>query len=309
MTVAGRSGIILAVVLPLLCAALLAAWAGPLVSTQSNQQWLKPLHLASVQDAETVFNQLDYPWPLDGSDGVPRIFVQTLPSDLDNKLSIQRKKALFLRLLLPLVIAENQAIRQQRAWLESVLAAELPDKMSQAGQYLQQLADTYRVRGSLHNAEVQQRLLRRIDEIPAALVLAQAATESGWGTSRFAQQGNNLFGHWTFRTDQGLIPKQRDAGRNHRVRIFSSLRGSLRAYFHNLNTTRPYQSFRNLRAQLRQQGSELDGFHLADGLMLYSERGADYVAEIRRLIKDNSLADFDHLELRPGIPRLGLMQE
>jgi Bax protein len=151
---------------------------------------------------------------------------------------------------------------------------------------------------------VQQRLLRRVDEVPVALALAQAAIESGWGTSRFVHQANNLFGHWTYRHDRGLVPREREAGKTHRVRIFTTLRSSVQAYLHNLNTGRAYRHLRLLRAILRENDQPLDGEHLAAGLLHYSERGQAYVDEVRTLIRSNHLTHFETVRLREGTWRL-----
>jgi len=221
-----------------------------------------------------------------------------LPAELDNGLSVARKKALFLRVLLPAVLAENKQIRQQRAWLLQLLADGLPSKDSVTWQHLQQLADEYAVSGNLNEADMRRRLLERVDEVPVALVLAQAANESGWGTSRFVLQANNLFGHWTYSADKGLVPLQRDKDKTHRVRIFPTLRLSVRSYLHNLNTGRAYQRLRQLRASLREQKLPLDSEYMAAGLVNYSERGEDYVREIRALIRSNALDQYETMQLR-----------
>jgi len=201
------------------------------------------------------------------------------------------------------VLAENRYIRQQRAWLKQLLAEGLPPEHSLAWRQFRKLAKEYAVSGNLHEASIQRRLLQRVDEVPVALVLAQAANESGWGSSRFVQQGNNLFGHWTYISDQGILPLKRDKGKSHRVRVFPTLRLSLRAYLHNRNTGRASSLLRRLRSAMRDSGQALNGDYLAAGLINYSARGEEYVQEIRELIRSNTLDRYESVQLRDG-PRL-----
>jgi Bax protein len=130
-------------------------------------------------------------------------------------------------------------------------------------------------------------ILDRVDEIPTALVLIQAANESAWGNSRFARQANNYFGQWRFTKGCGLVPLRRNAGAKHEVQYFTSAELSVRAYIHNLNTSPSYKMLRNLRHFLRRQGKPLDAEFLAIGLKDYSERGMDYVRIIQGMIRSN----------------------
>ena len=132
-----------------------------------------------------------------------------------------------------------------------------------------------------------------MDVIPVSLVLAQAATESGWGTSRFAVQGNNLFGQWCYREGCGIVPKQRAGDASHEVRAFPTIEGSVNAYFANINSHHLYQNFRQIRAEMRQQQMTLDSTALAAGLKRYSERGMNYVEDILKIISQNSLVQRD----------------
>jgi Bax protein len=226
--------------------------------------------------------------------------IKEVPKNLSRRISIAKRKANFLRILLPVILAENQEIRMQRAWLLDCLQRGMDSLSQRDKQQLKQLAKKYNINKSLNDIAEQRRLLERVDEVPVALALAQAANESGWGTSRFVRQANNLFGHWTYRRDRGLVPLARDDGKTHRVRIFPSLRLSVRAYLHNLNTSRAYRQLRRLRAILRENHQPLDGDHLAAGLLRYSQRGQAYVDEIRRLIRNNHLSHFEGVKLREG---------
>mgnify|MGYP000465840695 CR=1 FL=1 len=136
-------------------------------------------------------------------------------------------------------------------------------------------------------------LLLYVDIIPESLVLAQAANESAWGTSRFALEGNNYFGQWCFRKGCGLVPEQRDDEAEHEVRRFKNARQSVFAYIDNLNINRAYADLREKRSELRQNGQEITGLTLASGLHSYSERGQDYIDEIESLISYNELWKFN----------------
>lgn len=143
--------------------------------------------------------------------------------------------------------------------------------------------------------EMVKELMRRVDVIPTSLVLAQAANESGWGTSRFAREGNNIFGQWCFDEGCGLVPNQRGEDASHEVRAFASVDAAVRAYFRNLNTHPSYEDLRTLRASMRMQGLPLNSMVLARGLTRYSERGMDYVEELQDMIRINDLRERDRV--------------
>jgi Bax protein len=295
---------VLAFALPLTVAVSLSLAATRHSSILPGPQWLKPVSVTDVSELEQLFDDLHYDWPLSSDNRVPRLLLSSIPGDLSEDVSVAERKANFLRILLPVILAENRQIRQQRAWLQGCLQKGVARLDDSTKKQLQQLAHSYRVKDDLNDPEVQRLLLQRVDEVPVALVLAQAANESGWGTSRFVRQANNLFGHWTYHRDKGLVPLDREQGKTHRVRVFPSLRSSVRAYLHNLNTSRAYKRLRKLRAILRENNQPLDGYHLAAGLLNYSERGQVYVNEIRALIRSNHLAHFETLRLREGTWRL-----
>lgn len=145
--------------------------------------------------------------------------------------------------------------------------------------------------------ELAKELVRRVDVIPTSLVLAQAANESGWGTSRFAREGNNIFGQWCFDEGCGLVPNKRGEDASHEVRAFASVDAAVRAYFRNLNTHPSYEDLRTLRASMRMQGLPLNSMVLARGLTRYSERGMDYVEELQAMIRVNELRERDRVFL------------
>ena len=161
--------------------------------------------------------------------------------------------------------------------------------------WLARLAQRYKA-----DVEDLDTLIARVDEIPVSLAMAQAAEESGWGTSRFAQNGNALFGQWTTADDEGLIPKDRKEGMTHKVKAFDSLSDSVAGYMRNLNTHGAYKSLRAERATMRKQGRNLNGWALAGTLIKYSERGEKYVKSIRLIIDANDLRELD-AAAHPGI--------
>ena len=148
-----------------------------------------------------------------------------------------------------------------------------------------------------------QELLVRIDIIPTSIALAQAAKESGWGTSRFALEGNALFGQWTY-SGEGIKPLNTDSEETHKVMKFKILRASIRAYYRNLNTHSSYSDFRRLRAELRDNNVDLDSLILANYLDKYAETGKEYVKILKKIIDQNNLRDFDDAKLQPSSIKL-----
>jgi len=227
-----------------------------------------------------------------------------LPATLtDPAVSTTEKKQLFIEKLLPLVRAENERLENTRRRVLSLLAmnAEPGRQLSEAdADWLRQLADSYRIDDDpLDNETAAAALKNKVDTIPAGLAIAQAANESAWGDSRFAREGNNLFGIWTYDPAKGLKPKNRAAGKTHLVRVYDDIGESVRSYMHNLNSHPAYQALRAERARLRAAGKPLDAIVLAGGLSKYSELGEEYVKRIRAMIRDNQLEleRLDHARL------------
>jgi len=235
----------------------------------------------SATELMSHFDAQHYTWP--PTQVITDEIVASFPEEIAT-LPVTEKKALFFRILLPMVMQENARIAAQRVQLTTLLTLDPVDIDS-----LKALAVEYRVIGDLSQPEVQAMLLSRVDEIPVSLALAQAANESAWGTSRFTKVANNLFGEWTYNEAEGVVPQQRDPDKKHFVRKFGSLHASVRSYMNNLNRGQAYQMFRERRAELRDRQAKLDGAYLAGGLLRYSERGEEYVDEIRRMIRQNKL--------------------
>ena len=254
----------------------------------------RALEIESAAELASLFESLNYHWPPPDDIRVPPVVVKRLPGDFPAITETGERKSLFLRLLLPIVLLENRRIREQRdlaRWLfDNGLLNQSQDEASPERAWLTRLAKRMRVKGDLRDPAVQARLLRRLDEIPPALALAQGAIESGWGTSRFALEGNSLFGQWTYRADAGLEPNDRDPEASHLVASFPDLRASVRAYMRNLNTGRAYREFRTARAAMRSAGRELSPTELAGHLLRYSGRGMEYVEELRVIINSSTLA-------------------
>jgi Bax protein len=245
------------------------------------------------------FQALDYRW-LQFDDGVTPFILERIPQDISRNRSVKLKKQTFFMGLLPMVLLANREIEREREELLAILERR-QNRATRAGdrERIREIARRYRLRGHpLTDHRVRERLLRRVDIIPPSLVLAQAANESAWGTSRFARQGNNLFGEWTFTPGTGIVPKGRPAGATYEVRRFPSLYQSIRSYMNNLNSNGAYRKLRRIRERLRRSGSEISGVTLAVGLHKYSQRGADYISELRAMIRHNKLAAVDNAVLR-----------
>ncbi len=203
-------------------------------------------------------------------------------------------KARFIEYLLPFVEDANRAIERRRARLIGIAdrhetrgAITLMDRW-----WLAEQARAYAVDLEAPVDQLQE-LLLRTDTVPPSLAISQGAIESGWGTSRFAVDGNNLFGHWCFVEGCGMVPDRRPAGAQHEVATFSGTAVAVQRYLHNLNTHEAYAPFRELRAEARRQDRPLSGQALAAGLARYSERGQPYVRDVRLVIRANDLEAFD----------------
>lgn len=202
------------------------------------------------------------------------------------------KKAAFFSFLYPRIVLANSRILIERDYLDS-----LSQKTSLSDDELQWLSDQskrLRVDAEPGSSEQFALLRKRLDVIPPSLVLAQAANESAWGTSRFATKGNNLFGQWCFSKGCGLVPRGRVEGASHEVAKFASPYRSVRAYIQNLNRHPTYQTMRNIRLEDRRGDDPLSGVDMAAGLLGYSERGEEYVEEIRAMIHYNNLTFYDN---------------
>jgi len=230
------------------------------------------------------------------SPSIPDRIPETIPNFADI-LDVELKKQTFFNFIEPLVDDINADIQKQRQGVFAIRnkVSRNEEPTNNELNFLSSLAEIYEMQADEYgNLAFLNSLLRRVDEIPASLALAQAANESAWGTSRFAQNGYNFFGQWCYTNGCGIVPMRRLEGASHEVRRFESVRDSVEAYIHNLNTFPSYQMLRRIRQQLRQQNRPVDGISLADGLESYSARGLDYVDELQRMIYSNNLTERDN---------------
>jgi Bax protein len=230
-----------------------------------------------------------------GQAEVPRVFLASMPADIEKMRETKKRKGLFFKTVLPLVLQVNEEITGDRKRLADLI--KIDDRGAKIGPvdrlWLIVMAERYKTkRGDLKS------LMQRVDVIPPSLALAQAAEESGWGSSRFVKEGNAMFGQWTWsKTASGIVPKKRDEGRSHRIKVFDSLLHSVRAYARNLNTHRAYRHLRSQRSKLRSGMVPVDGLALAKQLKNYSERGEDYIKTLSSIIHVNKLRRFDAAKL------------
>lgn len=254
----------------------------------------------SYQDLSRFLQSLDYNWR-SVQQGVPSFELTSIPEDMVQITQAQTRKRLFFLSLLPMALMINEEIQSQRTMLSQILEKlNAGDSLSdQEATALRTLAADYKIKDDpLTQPLARDQLWRRVDIVPPSLLLAQAANESAYGTSRFAQDANNLFGEWTFTPGTGLVPEKRPEGERYEVRLFPDLMASLRSYVKNLNTHWAYRDLRVKRHQLRQAGEALSGLALATGLELYSERREAYVDEIKTIIRYNRLQQFNKSYLR-----------
>ncbi len=203
---------------------------------------------------------------------------------------VEEMKRAFFAHLAPAIRAENRRVLDQRERLLAII-----DDHAEHGairvlddRWLKRLATEYALEwGGGESSGLLEALKRRVDIVPMPLALVQAATESGWGRSRFAVEGNNLFGQWCYRKGCGLVPDSRSPGARHEVAAFNSMRDAVASYLRNLNTHDAYRPLRRIRARLREAGEAPRAGALIDGLILYSERREEYVEEIRAVLRIN----------------------
>jgi len=228
--------------------------------------------------------------------GLTEIEPITVFPDFASIDTVAVKKQQFFDFLEDYVMAENANIAETRRELRSYVdIANSGVAFSQRERrWILQLAEHYDLDTSaLSDREIANELYLRVDKVPVSLALAQAANESAWGTSRFARQGNNIFGQWCYEEGCGLVPRSRLSGATHEVKKFDSIQESVNAYINNINTHPSYSYLRELRARMRDRNRPLDSLRLAMGLGSYSQRGDNYVDEVQNLIVQNQLTERD----------------
>ena len=236
-----------------------------------------------------LFEDLDY--DLDtvrDSKLVKPIYFTRLPKDLDSIRSTKKKKETFLKILLPLIVAENEKIEKDKNFLMKILKE---NNKPENKKWINKKYRDYKV----SKKDINQ-LILKMDVIPISIALAQAAKESGWGTSRFALEGNAIFGQWTWKGD-GIEPLEKSSNQNHKILKFPLLRASVKAYITNLNTHNGYKDFRIKRFELRKQNKPLVGKELIDELDNYAQTGKEYTKVLRQIIEQNDLDEFETVEI------------
>ena len=220
---------------------------------------------------------------------VKPIYFTQFPRDLDELQSVKLKKETFIKIVLPLIVAENEKILEDRNKLKSIASKKMTTDTEK--QWLRQKLLEYKVK----NGKLEE-LEKRMDIIPTSLALAQAAKESGWGTSRSALEGNAMFGQWTW-TGNGIEPLFKDKSKTHKILKFPILRASVKSYINNLNTHKSYKKLRDIRTELRKKNRTIAGLKLTETLDNYAETGKEYTKIIAQIIKENRLADFEPVTL------------
>ncbi len=223
---------------------------------------------------------------------VKPVALTLLPAEIKMIENVKKRKEFFIQIILPLILEENKNINLDRKRLFNII-----NKSNNSNLEKKWLEKKYKQYGV--PSKDLSILKRRMDIVPVSLAIAQAAKETGWGTSRFAQQGNALFGQWTW-SGEGLKPKESDKNAGHKVMRFNVLQASVRAYQRNINTHSSYEDFRLARAKLRDLGEPLDSIILSSYLDKYAETGNQYVKVLQKIIQQNKLKDFDDAKLLPS---------
>ena len=222
--------------------------------------------------------------------------IDHLPKEMKKIENVKKRKKLFIQIVLPLIIEENTKIRLDRKKLFAIL-----NKNNNSRSEKEWLSKKFKQYGI--NSKDFSTLKIRMDEIPVSLAIAQAAKETGWGTSRFAQEGNALFGQWTW-SGEGIKPAGADQDSKHKVAKFKVLKASVKAYQRNLNTHSGYKEFRRERAIQRDNEGKLNSLHLVNYLDKYAETGVEYTKILKKIIEQNSLTEFDDVKILPTTKKL-----
>lgn len=277
-----------------------------------NDDGSKKVEVSSYKDMLELFEKLNYTpeaWQA-GICEIPRVYLPIIGAKwgptTSKEVTTENKKRLFFRGMAPLILRSNELIMMDRARLENIKSSfnqnsDIPEKDQK---WVLKLANFYKVNPAegLVTTSMLEELMVKVDIVPVALALAQGAEESGWGTSRFAAEGNAVYGQWTWGKNAITPEKQRKELGNYGIAAFETLQESVTAYMFNLNTHNAYSSLRNKRAELRKKGEKITGYALAGQLTKYSERGEEYVKGLRSLMDINQLAPTDDAYLSKDPP-------
>lgn len=218
-------------------------------------------------------------------------FAKGFPSEYYEITDIDESKAYFFNHMYKIIEEENSIIKNDRAFIQRVLVSNILNFDFNSSSFLKLLdiKKKYRVR----NIYSLNEYLKKVDIVPPSLAIAQAAAESAWGKSRFTKEANNIFGHWTYNADIGLLPKERSLGASHYIRIFKNIKESTKAYMLNLNRNLAYRSFREKRYELRQNNLKPDGLVLSQTMLNYSGISHNYLILLKNIITSNNLLEYD----------------
>ena len=220
------------------------------------------------------------------------IVFSSLPEDFMTVEPASARKELFVKTILPIIFFENEKVLEERNKILEWWTATEGDliKRDYWPDWLENISTKYSYEG-----ENIGDLLMSVDIIPISLAVSQAAIESGWGTSRYAREGNAVFGQYTYKKDLGILPKERPEEENFLIRKFQTISDSTASYIKNLNTHNAYKGFRENRKKIRMNGEKISGMSLVKYLVNYSERKEDYIKDIEQMIQDNDFQDFDNI--------------
>ena len=217
---------------------------------------------------------------------VKPVYLSKLPKDLKKIKSTNKRKDTFIKIVMPLILSENEKILEDRNKLFRILGKQSNTMGEKV--WLKRRFKDYDIKG-----EDIAELKLRMDIVPTSIAIAQAAKESGWGTSRFALEGNAMYGQWTW-GGEGIEPSKKDKKKEHKILKFPKLQSSVAAYMKNLNTHRGYSEFRDKRSKIREKKQEVNGLDLVDYLYNYAQTGSEYVKTLKIIIQQNNLNDFDN---------------
>ena len=247
----------------------------------------------SAQEIEKLFRETDYNLINVRKTKLVQPFpIAHLPEEMKIIQGTKKKKNLFIKIILPLILEENNKVKLNRKKLFAIL-----NKSNNSAVEKRWLNQKFKQYGVLNKDLLTLKI--RMDIVPVSLAIAQAAKETGWGKSRFALEGNALFGQWTW-SGEGIKPAGADADTTHKVMKFKVLKTSVKAYLRNLNTHSSYKKFRLVRAVLRDNGKNLDSLILVNYLDKYAATGEQYIVILKKIIKQNNLKDFDDVQLMPS---------
>lgn len=243
------------------------------------------LHVENVAELQAAFDHLSFYWPLKNAP-LPKVALDAFPADFAAIDNVEQKKSLFIRTLLPIVVSELERISYHRKLVDFLWRPEAMTPIADYRAVVNNLAQSYRIDSKTsYNASERGALMWRMDSLPVALVLAQAALESGWGTSKYALEENNLFGVYAPLPNGGRM-----------IKHYDTLTDSVRDYLSTVNTHPAYRDLRTMRAGMRMQNQDLDTTQLAQGLVRYSERGHDYIDDVLRMLRGSAFQQIQRAE-------------